>query len=195
MSCIIRLATESDAEQIQAIYAPFVQHTPISFELEPPTMEEMRTRICKTLAQFPWLVCESDRRVLGYAYASSHRTRAAYQWAVDFSVYVDPSAQRSGIGRALYTVLKQIARLQGFFVAYGGIALPNPASVGLHEALGFTPIGVYRQVGYKLGAWHDVGWWQCELCPRTADPALPLPLARVIQSPEWAILLNHFNRR
>ncbi|MBI5301399.1 MAG: N-acetyltransferase [Chloroflexi bacterium] len=189
MKPMIRLATEADAEQIQAIYAPFVQQTAISFELEPPTVDEMRARISKTLVQFPWLVCVSERKILGYAYASSHRTRAAYQWAVDVSAYVAPSSQRAGIGKALYTVLMQIIRLQGFYIAYAGIALPNPASVGLHEALGFAPIGVFRAVGYKLGAWHDVGWWQCDLCSRAVEPALPVSLEQVIQLPEWTSIL------
>lgn len=189
MNPIIRLAAESDAEQIHGIYAPIVEQTAISFELEPPTVGEMRARIAGTLPRFPWMVYVSDQKVLGYAYASPHRTRAAYQWAVDVAVYVDGRARRGRIGTALYTVLFEILRRQGFYSAHAGIALPNPASIGLHESLGFVPVGVYRAVGYKLGAWRDVGWWQSDLLPRSADPALPLPLERLVHSPEWESIL------
>ncbi len=189
MHPIIRLAQESDAQQIQKIYVPFVEQTIVSFEVVPPTVAEMSKRIVNTLAQFPWLVCSSDTCVLGYAYASTHRTRAAYQWAVDVSVYVHPSARRGGIGSALYTVLFDILHRQGYFVAYAGIALPNQASVGLHESMGFVPIGVYRKVGYKLGAWHDVGWWQKDLCPRRFAPSLPLPITQIMALPDWEPIL------
>jgi L-amino acid N-acyltransferase YncA len=187
----IRLATEADAEAIQAIYAPYVQHTPISFELEPPSVEEMRERIRKTLALFPWLVCGNGQgRVVGYAYASRHRERAAYQWSVDAAVYVDPRAHRTGIGRGLYTSLFALLRLQGFFNVYAGIALPNEASVSLHTAVGFQPVGVYRAVGYKLGKWHDVSWWSLALQPSAAEPSPPRPLDGISQDSGWQTALN-----
>jgi L-amino acid N-acyltransferase YncA len=189
MSIVIRLAAEADADQIRAIYAPFVRDTAVSFELEPPSIEEMRMRISKTLRQHPWLACVSGETVLGYAYAGLHRARPAYQWAVDVSVYVAPAYRGRGIGRALYTVLLRILARQGLCAAFAGIALPNPASVRLHESLDFVPIGIYRGVGYKLGAWHDVGWWQCDLRPREAEPAPPLPLENVINSPDWQGIL------
>ncbi len=191
MQPVIRLATESDAQQIQKIYAPFVEQTIVSFEMVAPTVGEMSKRIANTLAQFPWLVCSSDTRVLGYAYASTHRTREAYKWAVDVSVYVHPSARRGGIGSALYTVLFDILHRQGYFIAYAGIALPNQASVGLHESMGFVPIGVYRKVGYKLGAWHDVGWWQKDLCPRRFAPTPPVPISQIITLPDWESILTN----
>ncbi|MCL4396229.1 MAG: N-acetyltransferase family protein [Chloroflexi bacterium] len=181
---IVRLAEAGDAEAAHAIYEPIVRETIISFELEPPTVEEMRSRIRSTLERFPWLVCVSDSELLGYAYASPHRARAAYQWAADVSVYVDGRFRRSGVGRGLYAPLLQVLRAQGFYCAYAGIALPNPASVAIHEAVGFAPVGVYREVGYKLGEWRDVGWWQCDLLPRQPDPAPPAPLAAVIDSTE-----------
>lgn len=173
----IRLAAPSDGAGMQTIYAPIVQETPISFEMTPPTVAEMQARVEKTLATYPWLVCTRAGRLLGYAYASQHRSRAAYQWAVDVSVYVAPTARRLGIGQALYISLFGVLRLQGFFHAYAGIALPNPASVRLHETLGFMPVGVYRQVGHKLGRWHDVGWWHLalQLCADQPDPPRPLP--------------------
>ena len=172
MSTTIRVACPEDAEAILAIYTPIVRETAISFEVEPPTYVEMHERIATTLRRLPWLVCEHQGKVLGYVYASPHRARAAYQWSVDVSVYIQAKARRTGMGRALYHALFQLLSLQGFYQCFAGITLPNPASVGLHEALGFQPVGVYQAVGYKLGGWHDVGWWQRALQPR---PSLHTP--------------------
>jgi L-amino acid N-acyltransferase YncA len=181
----IRLATGRDAGQIAEIYAPIVRDTIISFEVEPPTANEMRRRIEKTLEHLPWLVCERSGRVAGYAYAGEHSPRAAYRWSVDVSAYVHESERRTGVGRALYRSLFAVLALQGFYNAYAGITLPNPASVGLHEALGFQPVGVYHGVGYKLGAWHDVGWWQLSLQERAACPRPPADLPTVRASERW----------
>ncbi len=169
----LRIARAEDAEGILAIYAPIVRETTISFELEPPTVEEMRGRIETTLARLPWLVCESDGGIAGYAYASRHRERAAYQWSVDVSVYVAEQRRRQGLGSRLYTPLLGMLEDLGYYSALAGIALPNPASVGLHEAMGFRSIGIYRNIGYKLGAWRDVGWWQKQLCEYGDDPEPP----------------------
>ncbi len=182
---VIRLATEGDAEQIAAIYAPNVTGTVISFETEPPTADEMRWRIEATLERYPWLVCERQGRVLGYAYAGAHGSRAAYKWSVEVSVYVHGEARRTGVGQALYASLFAALDLQGFYNAYAGATLPNPASVGLHESVGFRLVGVYRGVGYKLGAWHDVGWWHLPLRERVADPDPPAALPSVLGSEEW----------
>ena len=181
----IRLAPERDAEEIAAIYAPNVIDTIISFESEPPTADEMRLRIEGTLERYPWLVCERRGRVLGYAYAGAHGSRAAYRWSVDVSVYVHEEAHRTGVGRALYTSLFATLDLQGFYNAYAGATLPNPASVGLHESVGFRPVGVYRGVGYKLGAWHDVGWWHLPLRERVANPDPPADLPSVLGAEGW----------
>ena len=186
----IRLATGQDAAQIAEIYAPIVQNTVISFEVEAPTPDEMRLRIEGTLERYPWLVCERRGRVLGYAYAGAHGSRVAYQWSVDVSVYVHEEAHRTGVGRALYTSLFAALDLQGFYNAYAGATLPNPASVGLHEAVGFRPVGVYRGVGYKLGAWHDVVWWHLPLRERVADPDPPADLPSVLGSEEWNTTLT-----
>jgi L-amino acid N-acyltransferase YncA len=185
MTTMIRLAVPNDAAGVQAIYAPVVRETAISFELEPPTITEIRRRIVKTLERWPWLVCEQDGNVFGYVYASEHRTRPAYQWSVDVSVYVHANARRSGVGQALYCSLFSLLALQGFYHAYAGITLPNPASVGLHESLGFQPVGVYRAVGYKLGAWHDVGWWQLTLQEHRNPPEPPSGLGTVRETPAW----------
>ena len=186
----IRLATEGDAGAIAGLYRPIVESTSISFETDPPDANEMRRRIVETLRDFPWLVCEVDGRAVGYAYASRHRVRAAYLWSVDVSVYIAESHRRLGVGRGLYTSLFAILVAQGFFNAYAGVTLPNAASVGLHEAMGFTPIGVYRNVGYKLGAWHDVGWWQLPLRESRDAPEPPLDLATVQDRPDWEGLLT-----
>jgi phosphinothricin acetyltransferase len=137
------------------------------------------------LERLPWVVGEQQGDILGYAYASAHRARAAYQWSVDVSVYIHTSSRRSGVGRAVYSSLFKLLELQGFYNAYAGITLPNPASVGLHEAMGFQPVGVYRAVGYKLGAWHDVGWWQLPLRQRSSPPALPLDMGVMRTSAMW----------
>jgi L-amino acid N-acyltransferase YncA len=170
----IRLATESDAEAIRAIYAPVVETTSISFETEPPTRKEMARRIREIGARHPFLIADG-----GYAYACAHHARAAYRWAVDVSVYLAPEARGRGLGRALYTRLFAILREQGFYCAYAGIALPNPASVGLHEAFGFKPIGIYHAVGFKFGRWHDVGWWELSLRERDSSPREPVGIHEV----------------
>ena len=189
MPPVIRLATDNDAEQIQAIYSPVVSDTAISFELEPPRVPEMRQRIMKTLTRLPWLVCEQDGEIRGYAYASLHRTRAAYQWSIDVSVYVHEIARRTGVGRAVYGSLCKLLAMQGFYNAYAGITLPNPASVGFHESMGFQPVGVYRAVGYKLGKWHDVGWWQLVLREHLLPPEPTVALGDVRGSAAWDLAL------
>ena len=175
----IRPVEQGDAEAIAAIYAPNVTDNVISFELEPPDAQEFRRRIAGITATHPWLVCELGGEVVGYVYGATHNTRAAYQWSTNVTVYIDPARRRSGIGRALYASLFEVLKLQGFYNAYGGITLPNAGSVGLHEAMGFRLVGVYKDVGYKFGAWHDVGWWGLNLQPKpTGPPHAPLgPLA------------------
>jgi L-amino acid N-acyltransferase YncA len=138
-----------------------------SFEDVAPTADKMARRIEDVSATHPWLVAERDGRVAGFAYACRHRERAAYRWAADVSVYVDRAQRRSGIARALYESLLQRLREQGLRSACAGITLPNEPSVALHESLGFVAVGVFREIGWKAGAWHDVGWWQLHLVPRS----------------------------
>jgi phosphinothricin acetyltransferase len=163
-----------------AIYAPIVRDTTISFEVEPPTPQEMARRIATTLATHPWLVAEQEGRVIGYAYAGRHRDRAAYRWSVDVSAYIDERARRSGAGRALYEKLIAILKRQGFHAAFAGIALPNEPSVGLHEAAGFRPVGIYKEVGFKQGQWRDVGWWRLTLSDDGAAPDEPVVFSTLI---------------
>jgi phosphinothricin acetyltransferase len=180
------MATTADAAAVAAIYRPYVTDVATSFELEPPGAGEMAARIAAVSPVAPWLVAtDAGDAPIGYAYAARHRERAAYGWSVDVTVYIGAAHHRRGVGRALYRLLFSLLRLQGFYVAHAGITLPNAGSVGLHEALGFRPVGVYPAVGWKLGAWWDVGWWQLPLQPRPATPRPPLSLAEASALPSW----------
>ena len=155
-----RSVTIDDAAEVLSIYAPYVESTTISFETSVPTLSEIEARITKTLPMYPWLIYERDQKVLGYAYASQHRAREAYLWSVDVAVYVRQTFTHQGIGRDLYQDLLMQLQCAGYANAFAGIALPNDASIALHESRGFVPIGIYKNVGYKHGTWLDVGWWQ-----------------------------------
>jgi phosphinothricin acetyltransferase len=185
MSGTIRLARESDAAAIAAIYAPYCESTPVSFETSAPSPEEFAARIQNITAHWPWLVLEDNGSVAGYAYAGRHRERAAYRWAVDTAVYVHEKYHRRGVGRALYATLFHVLREQGYFKACAGITIPNPASVALHEAVGFTLVGVYRGIGFKHGSWHDVAWFEAEVQPETSSPPAPKSLDAVVDSQPW----------
>jgi L-amino acid N-acyltransferase YncA len=158
---------QRDAAACAAIYAPYVEDGPTSFEERVPDAVELADRIEGSHA---WLVAEEEGDVVGFAYACPHRSRPAYRWSVDVSVYVAAGRQGEGHGRRLYEALFADLRERGFRVACAGITLPNEASVALHEKLGFEPVGVYRGIGWKAGAWRDVGWWQLELSPGAEDP-------------------------
>jgi L-amino acid N-acyltransferase YncA len=167
---------EKDAEACAALYAPYVETSPTSFEERAPSAAEMATRIAAVSATHPWLVAEGGGEVRGYAYACRYMDRPAYRWAASVSVYVGAAHQGGGLGRALYEALFERLRRQRFQVACAGITLPNDASVALHTSLGFEAVGVSRRIGWKQGSWRDVGWWQLELLP-PADgaPKEPLP--------------------
>lgn len=175
MSFIIRDATPDDAGSIGAIYAPIVRDTVISFETSPPTDSEFAQRITETLKTYPWLVATANDTLAGYAYASQHRTRAAYRWSVDVTVYMHPDYHRRGIASALYNRLFTILAEQNYHAAFAGITLPNAGSVGLHESLGFEPVGIYREVGFKMDDWRDVGWWRKPLRTSRTDNHEPIP--------------------
>jgi L-amino acid N-acyltransferase YncA len=156
----IRPATADDAARCAEIYAPFVTEGWVSFELTPPDVKEMARRIGDYGASHGWVVAEIDGSVAGYAYGSPHRTREAYATSCDVAVYVDPAFARKGVGQALYAHLLPDLKSRGFHAAFAGIGLPNAGSIGLHEAMGFAPVGIYKEVGWKMGGWRDVGWWQ-----------------------------------
>ena len=177
---IVRLASpETDAAAVALIYRPAVESTPASFEERAPAASEMAEHMRGTLARTPWLVAEEDGTVIGYAYAGPHHQRAGYRWSVNISVYVADGHGGRGVGRALYDELLNVLRRQGFVNVYAGIALPNPASVALHEAIGMRRIGVYERVGYKLGAWHDVAWYHLRLADPEGPPPEPIPLPQL----------------
>lgn len=172
----IRIASPHDGHDIAEIYAPIVEHTHISFELVPPTAEEMARRITAALKSHVCLVAEEAGRVNGYVYAGAHRDRAAYGWSTDTTIYIRDGSRGKGLGRSLYAALLRILAAQNYRRAFAGIALPNAGSVGLHEAVGFRHIGTYPEAGFKFGRWHDVGWWSFQLDDRDGPPAPPVPL-------------------
>ena len=203
---IVRNAdAKRDATACAAIYAPHVEHTVASFEIQAPSADEMAARI---ETAFAWVIAEDQHGTLGYAYGSSHRERAAYRWAGDVAleidanhrpakvfrhtigtdsagdvaVYIGAEHHRRGVGRALYTELFKQLRELGLWTLCAGITLPNAASTGLHSAMGFEPVGIYRRIGWKRGAWHDVQWWQLDLRPDEsgppAEPAITAPAVR-----------------
>ncbi len=190
MSVKIRLASKKDALQILEIYSPIVRLTHISFEHDVPDASEIAARIAKTSRQYPWLVCEIDSRITGYAYAGAFRSREAYQWATETTVYVHEGYKRRGVSRALYTSLLAILRAQGYRSAIGVIALPNAASIRAHESLGFREIGVFRNVGFKAGAWRDTGWWQLDLSPALEQPPAPQSITALVQQDGFGELLQ-----
>ncbi|BBZ69240.1 arsinothricin resistance N-acetyltransferase ArsN1 family B [Mycobacterium paraseoulense] len=173
------MATPDDADAIADIYAPYVRDSAISFEAAPPKAQEMRSRLSATLTDLPWLVITHADVVRGYAYASPHGERAAYRWSVDVSIYLDGSSRRKGNGRRTYSALLNLLAAQGYINAFAAIALPNPASVGLHESMGFACVGVFDGVGFKNGAWWDIGWWRCRLAERPGRPSDPLPWSQL----------------
>lgn len=170
---MIRDATESDAEAILAIYAPFCLESAVTFEEVPPTLDEMRARIRKAQASYAWLVFEADGQLAGYAYGTRHRERAAYRWSAEVAIYVADGRRGQGIGRRLYEALFSRLADRGYVEAFAGVVLPNPASLALHEAVGFRRIGVFEAIGFKLGAWHDVAWMQRSLRTRETPPTEP----------------------
>ena len=160
---MIRPALRSDAAAMLAIYAPVVRETAISFETEVPTLAEFETRIEKYSQGWAWLVAEQGGTICGYAYGGVHREQPAYRWSTETTVYVADTCRRQGIGRQLYQALLSALAERGYCNAYAAVALPNPASVAVHQAVGFIPIDTFPAVGRKFGRWHDVGWFYCPL--------------------------------
>jgi phosphinothricin acetyltransferase len=189
MSPLIRVATIDDAERIAEIYAPAVLERVTSFELVAPAAEEMGARLTRVMARYPWLVCELDGTVVGYAYASTHNERAAYRWSVDVAVYVGNELQRRGVGTALYASLFEVLALQNIRNVYAGITLPNAASEGMHGRAGFRLVGTYHHVGYKFGAWHDVAWFERGILRPVVNPPEPLSFAQIRDTPEVSTAL------
>jgi phosphinothricin acetyltransferase len=176
---IIRLANENDAAGMLNIYAPYIENTSYTFETEVPSITSFAERINSYLVNWPWLVCEIDKVISGYAYATRYRERTAYQWCTESSVYVHDDFQQRGIAKTLYTALIEILRLQGFRNVYAVINLPNEKSVQFHESCGFTYFATYEKVGYKLGQWKNVGWWQLSINDYTGEPLSPVKFSEL----------------
>jgi phosphinothricin acetyltransferase len=186
-----RVAKVEDAPGVLEIYNPFILQTPITFEETPLAPGAMAARMAEVMTVYPWLVCEGeDKSIQGYAYASRHAARAAYRWSVDTALYVHPAHHRKGVGRRLYRALFEILRLQGFASAFALIALPNPASVGMHEEAGFVSCGVLPAAGFKLGDWRDVGYWRLQLHPTNGSRPEPVPFSEIMESASVARILE-----
>jgi len=171
---LIRLATEHDAEGILEIYGPYILNTSFTFETDMPTLPAFKSRINDYLEHWPWLVCEIDGTIAGYAYGARYRERTAYQWCVESSIYIHDDFQKTGVGKALYHVLIEILKKQGYRNVYAVINLPNEKSVAFHERLGFKYFATYEKVGYKLGRWKNVGWWQLSINEYGDEPDPPI---------------------
>lgn len=180
---MIRSASAEDAQAVLSVYAQYID-TPITFEYTLPSVTEFRRRVTETLEEYPYIVWEEGGRVLGYAYAHRYRERAAYQWGVELSVYVEESAHGKGIGRALYEELFRLLKMQGVRTVYGCVTLPNEKSAGLHKALGFTAAGVFHNAGFKNGSWHDVIWYEKSITSYDDEPEPLRPLSEAAERKE-----------
>lgn len=186
----VRAAQVEDGAAVSGIYGPYVRDTAVSFEADAPTAVAMAERISSTLPTHPWLVAERDGTVVGFTYGGKHSQRAAYRWTVDVTVYVSDGERRSGVGCRLYGALLTTLRMQGFRSAFSEIVLPNAGSVRLHETMGFKHLGVHKDIGHKLGRWHDIGYWRLGLSEGSAPPEEPMPFRAFRQTPEFSKALG-----
>lgn len=180
---MLRFVKPEDAPRLLEIYRPYVEHTTISFETEPPSLEEFQRRIATFSARFPYLVAEEDGVILGYAYAHAFHERAAYGWTVETSIYVERGLRGKGLGRRLYQPLLTLLQAQGVRTACAVVTIPNDPSIGFHQALGFRQAGILPQVGYKLGQWHDVAYLIRRLNPAQGAPVPLIPVDGL--EPKW----------
>ncbi|MHC1762532.1 MAG: N-acetyltransferase family protein [Negativicutes bacterium] len=186
----IRLATEADVTSILEIYLPFIAETVITFEYEVPTLTEFSKRMANIQKKYPWIVCEVNGAVVGYAYASQFNERAAYDWSIDFSIYIRSQYHRQKIGKALYFTLCELLKLQGYYNAYAGIAMPNIKSESFHQSFGFMPIGVYHNVGYKFGDWRDVKWFELRIQDYSQSPLRPQSIDEINNTFEFRTIIQ-----
>jgi len=185
----IRFAGKEDAAAILRIYEAYIKNTRVTFEIDVPTVPEFEARMERITAQFPWLVCEVNGEIAGYAYGSRHGERAAYRWSADLSVYIDEKFHRRGIATALYRGVTELLRRQGYFTVYAGVSTPNPKSEAFHEALGFRNLGEFKNVGYKLGAWCGVAWYELPLADYVAEPKEPCAIGILTEREAWEDVL------
>lgn len=181
----IRLATEADSTSILEIYTPFITDTVITFEYEVPTITAFSERIANIQKKYPWLVCEIDGKIVGYAYASQFAERAAFAWSVDFSIYINPKYHKRKIGKALYFSLFELLKLQGYYNVYAKITSPNIKSESLHKSLGFKPVGIYKNVAFKLGNWQDLICYELKLMDYPNTPKNTKTIDEINNTPEF----------
>jgi len=191
----IRLISETDTQTVLDIYKYYVDNTIISFEYDAPTLEEFTERIKTNTQKYPWLVCICDNKVIGFAYGSTHRYRTAYQWSPESTIYLAPDFHKKGIGRVLYKTLFSILKLQGYYNVFAGVALPNEKSVEFHKALGFEEIGIFKNVGYKHGNWHDTHWFQLKLQDTNLKPVTPKLLEEITSTKEFSTIINSASKK
>lgn len=187
---IIRFVRADDSAALLRIYAGYID-TPVTFECALPSDRAFAERIAAISAEYPYLVCEEEGAIVGYAYAHRQREREAYQWNAEQSVYLDPAYTRQGLGGRLYRILLDMLRLQGIRTVYAGVTVPNPASERLHESMGFVRLGTYHSIGYKAGGWHDVAWFEKAIAPYTANPESPLPISQIDREQLEEIIRRH----
>ena len=187
---MIRLATKDDAAGMLQIYAPFILNSGITQETEVPSTEDFQQRVISNLAERPWLVCEINNEIAGYAYAGKHRDRKGYQWCTEPSVYISEKYFGLNVANALYTALFDILKLQSYVNAYAVITLPNDRSIAFHKKFGFSYLTIYKKIGYKLGQWHDVGWMQYDINFHNKDPKDPIKFPAIESSSIDAILIK-----
>lgn len=191
----IRLIQLRDADETLDIYRPYVENTIISFEYEVPSREDWIKRIETNAAEYPWLVCEHQKKIIGYAYGSKHRYRTAYMWSPESTVYLSGAYHQKGIARILYQTLFDLLRLQGYVNVYAGVALPNEKSEKLHEAMGFREIGIFKKIGYKHGAWRDTRWFQLHLIEHPLNPSKPVSISDLQTNPGFEKIMAEANHK
>lgn len=190
----IRFATLEDAEAILSIYAEYIVNTGVTFEIEVPTIEQFRERMRRITEQFPWLVCVIDGEIAGYAYGSKHGERAAYRWSADLSVYISEKYHRRGIASALYRAVMDLLRLQGYYTVYAGVSTPNEKSEAFHSAFGFRNLGEFKNVGYKLGMWRGVAWYELPLAEYVAEPVETTAIGEIRRTSQCEeLFIRHVN--
>ena len=191
----VRLITLNDCEAALDVYRPYVEKTAFTFEYVPPTGEQFREKIKKITAQYPWLVCEYNGKLVGYAYGSTHRDRTAYQWSPESTIYIAEDFHGLGIARILYEALFEMLKLQGFYNVYAGVLVTNENSCKFHVAMGFYEVGLFKRVGYKLGQWHDNMWYQLHLGEHIAEPPTPKVVGMFINTAEFKNILDKANEQ
>lgn len=189
------ISPEQDAASCLKVYEPYVFHTPITFDYKVPELNEFQSKILDTIYEYPWLVCLKNDQIEGYAYASRHRYKTAYQWSAESTIYITESLQGKGIGSILYETLLSILKIQGFFNVYAGVTVPNKKSELLHSKMGFEEIGIFNKIGFKSGAWHDVKWFQKTLQEYIINPPLPFKFEELKHSIDFQTILSVANNK